>query len=290
MFGALRGCQWPTLAIRRFLLYEVFLHEVGHLQHIKERPRQSRRRFAHEARADEFAKAWREQLWSERFDHPDPVHNRPSEEELELVNRHWREAHGEYRKALDCEARGNIELASVHYWKAAQIYDAHPLALEALGIFTYYQVKSSVRALGLLRKALKFDPALHDANLFLGLAHAERNEESEARRYLERAVRLSSRSAATLSVYARVLIDWGYYDEAQEMFRKALKKVRKCPFVLHNYKRFLTHEKNPHRNENVATHRSLFEEGDLTISGDRITTYSRGLTVVFWHEMGTDKK
>ena len=31
MFGAKRGTQWPELAIRRFLLYDVLLHEIGHL-------------------------------------------------------------------------------------------------------------------------------------------------------------------------------------------------------------------------------------------------------------------
>ena len=31
-FGAVRGCQWPILAVRRFMLYDVLLHELGHLQ------------------------------------------------------------------------------------------------------------------------------------------------------------------------------------------------------------------------------------------------------------------
>jgi hypothetical protein len=31
-FGARRGEKWPALAIRRFMLYNVFLHELGHLQ------------------------------------------------------------------------------------------------------------------------------------------------------------------------------------------------------------------------------------------------------------------
>jgi|SRR5579862_1723338 len=30
-FGAVRGMQWPRVAVRRFLLYDVFLHELGHL-------------------------------------------------------------------------------------------------------------------------------------------------------------------------------------------------------------------------------------------------------------------
>src|SRR5438128_2247460 len=31
-FGARRGAQWPKLAVRRYVLYDVFLHELGHLQ------------------------------------------------------------------------------------------------------------------------------------------------------------------------------------------------------------------------------------------------------------------
>ena len=31
-FGAQRGAQWPATAVKRFLLYDVFLHELGHLQ------------------------------------------------------------------------------------------------------------------------------------------------------------------------------------------------------------------------------------------------------------------
>jgi hypothetical protein len=44
-FGARRGAQWPTLAIRRLLLFEVFLHELGHLQIIDEKARSQRLKF-----------------------------------------------------------------------------------------------------------------------------------------------------------------------------------------------------------------------------------------------------
>ena len=35
-FGARRGQKWPVLAVRRFMLYDVFLHELGHMQLIDE--------------------------------------------------------------------------------------------------------------------------------------------------------------------------------------------------------------------------------------------------------------
>ncbi len=81
-FGALRGRQWPRLAVRRYLLYNTFLHELGHLQIVDPAAKRLRRRFASETLAQEFANRWRRALWAEHFDHPDPVHNPPRSEEL----------------------------------------------------------------------------------------------------------------------------------------------------------------------------------------------------------------
>lgn len=81
-FGAHWGRQWPKLAVRRFMLYDVFLHELGHIQvHDLRRP-SKRLRFYDERLAQEFANSWRRRLWSSRFDHPDPVHNPPGLAEL----------------------------------------------------------------------------------------------------------------------------------------------------------------------------------------------------------------
>lgn len=85
LFGARRGSQWPLLAIRRFLLYEVFLHELGHLQVIDEQAKTQRRKFAMETRAEEFARQWCKRLWLKPFAHPDPVHNPPTAEELAVT-------------------------------------------------------------------------------------------------------------------------------------------------------------------------------------------------------------
>ena len=81
-FGAKRGQQWPELAVRRFLLYDVLLHEIGHLQIINAESSDFRRKFADETRAQEFADAWRKKLWKEYFEHPDLVHNCPTAVEL----------------------------------------------------------------------------------------------------------------------------------------------------------------------------------------------------------------
>ena len=81
LFGATRGYQWPRLAVRRFMLYSVFLHELGHLQIINPGAK-GRLHKAQERKADEFAIDWRKKLWLEKFNHPDPVHNPPTEEEI----------------------------------------------------------------------------------------------------------------------------------------------------------------------------------------------------------------
>ena len=88
-FGAIRGCQWPPLAVRRLMLYQVLLHEVGHLQLVNARARSNRRRFADETLAQEFAEYWCRELWSQPFDHPDPVHNPASPRERQTVRDQW---------------------------------------------------------------------------------------------------------------------------------------------------------------------------------------------------------
>jgi hypothetical protein len=81
-FGAKRAQKWPALAIRRFMLYDVLLHEIGHLQIIDQDRRSSRLRFAREKLAQAFAMRWCKNLWSAQFPHDDPVHNAPCPEEL----------------------------------------------------------------------------------------------------------------------------------------------------------------------------------------------------------------
>jgi hypothetical protein len=90
-YGAIRAKQWPHLAVRRFLLYNTFLHELGHMQIILPKAKTKRRKFAGERKADEFAKYWRKKLWkklwAKPFDHPDPVHNPPTIDELLLAEK-----------------------------------------------------------------------------------------------------------------------------------------------------------------------------------------------------------
>lgn len=86
LFGAVRGKQWPELAVRRFLLYDVLLHELGHLRMVILNRASGRRACSRETRAEQFADYWRKRLWSEHLDHPDPVHNPPSPAESSTLS------------------------------------------------------------------------------------------------------------------------------------------------------------------------------------------------------------
>lgn len=80
-FGATFGRQWPELAVRRFLLYYVLLHELAHLQKLPGGGNPGERM------AREFAHYWREQLWSYPFDDSkDPVHLPPPLKEQQPAN------------------------------------------------------------------------------------------------------------------------------------------------------------------------------------------------------------
>lgn len=84
-FGAPARGQWPPLAVRRFLLYDVLLHELGHLQCVRPGGRSWRRRFAGETLAQRFADDLRHELWSRSFDHRDPTHDPPGDRELAFL-------------------------------------------------------------------------------------------------------------------------------------------------------------------------------------------------------------
>jgi hypothetical protein len=84
-FGAPTRGQWPPWSVRRFLLYDVLLHELGHLQLVRPAGRSWRRRYADERLADEFARDLRRDLFAHHLEHPDPIHNSPTPLEQELL-------------------------------------------------------------------------------------------------------------------------------------------------------------------------------------------------------------
>ena len=171
LFGALRGTQWPPLAIRRFMLYDVFLHELGHLQVIHPENSNLRRKFAREVCAQDFADTWRENLWAEEFPGDDLAHNPPSDEELADTTTHWPKAHAEYRRGLAALRRNEPERAFKHFTAAIEMYKYHSPAMEALS--THFilgwgiaRTKDSTRiAVDLCKRALRIDPGLVVAQL-----------------------------------------------------------------------------------------------------------------------------
>ena len=83
--GAPARGQWPPWAVRRYLLYNTLLHELGHIQVADPTARRNNRRYASETRAQEFANEIRGRLYAQPFDHVDVVHNPPGDDELSFI-------------------------------------------------------------------------------------------------------------------------------------------------------------------------------------------------------------
>ncbi|MGN6110768.1 MAG: DUF2750 domain-containing protein [Kofleriaceae bacterium] len=114
-FGAPKQGQWPPWAVRRFLLYDVLLHEIGHLQIVDPKASRVKRKFASETRAQELADELRRTLYSEPFDHPDPIHNAPTPGELATLDV-WHRLDKAQRAslanaALDRQGTGDADLS-----------------------------------------------------------------------------------------------------------------------------------------------------------------------------------
>ena len=131
-FGALRGSQWPILAVRRFMLYHVLLKQIGHLQEIDPRAKNPNRRFASETKAQEFANYWRQILWSFPYEHQDKVHDPPSPEEIEMLRMGWTQSNLAFKKGLDLENVGKSEQALNFYSQAVSLYPNHEQAVSRL--------------------------------------------------------------------------------------------------------------------------------------------------------------
>jgi len=174
-YGAVKGAQWPTLAVRRYQLYYTFLHELGHLQVILPDKSDPLRKYAGETKTHLFTNQWRKKLWAEKFDHPDPVHNPPSKEELRLLKRGWVKAHFLYKKGLNIDHSKDTEKAMSYYRQAIEIYPNHTQALERIGVLTYEQNETTANTEALkkaeawLKHALSIDPLLPDAGKYLEL-------------------------------------------------------------------------------------------------------------------------
>jgi tetratricopeptide (TPR) repeat protein len=261
------------------MLYDVFLHELGHIQVVDKKAKTIRRRFASETRAQEFAEHWCRELWSRPFDHPDPVHSPPSPEEIETLSDGWLAANSDYKKGLLCEKAKRYEEAIRLLTRAVERYPGHSMALERLGVLTYSGMgttQSTASSIVLLGTAVRLDPTLFDANLFLGLALAREDREAEARRCFERAILLDSHPPIALSMYADSMADWGYFAEAEALFQKAIKRDKECALAIRDYGRTLLRDHNPEAENNLGRAIGLFERAVAVDPGDAESHYRLG--------------
>jgi hypothetical protein len=242
MYGAVAGTQWPSLAVRRFMLYDVLLHEIGHLHVVDGRARSVRRKFADETIAQDLANQWREELWSTHFDHADPVHNPPTADETAALSR-WGEAHAAYRRGIAAEG----DAARQHHERAVELYPAHSHALTELSQLVVLQAMHQLRqpnprdarqqAVELLARALHTDRTCPRANLWMGwnCGHLDRYE--DARRHLACAMRQMAFTAKALSSWGGAHADWGFLAEAERFFEKSLAVEPENASALRGYAR-----------------------------------------------------
>jgi tetratricopeptide (TPR) repeat protein len=251
IYGASSRGQWPTLAIRRFLLYHTFLHELGHLQIILPHSTNPKRKFADETKSNQFAIYWRQQLWSEPFDHPDPVHNPPSEEEIQSVRTGWQEANLAYRKGWVLHRADHRDEAIKHYRKCLKLYPDHALALQHLGWLSFGHNQLD-EAVNLLTRSVRLDPLLEDAWLYLGVTLSWLNQRDDAKQAFERAIELDP-SGISRSQYARELSKWGCSKEAILHFEGSLKNrfSRKDDVTHREYARHLLFRASSDRTRNT---------------------------------------
>ncbi len=230
-FGALAGRNWPASAVRRFMLYGVFLQELGHLQVLRPDAASSRHHYASAAHASAFARERREQLWSSPCGHADVAHRPASKEETRELRGGWVDAEEEFNAGQEFERGGDAHAAHAAYRRAVRLYPHHARSLEALGRLTYggvdVEVKSErfERASQYLERALEIDPAAPDANLYMALVISRTEKPAAARRAFDRVVAADPCGTIAMTGHAEHLSQRGYGDEAEVLFEKVLEKT-----------------------------------------------------------------
>jgi len=227
-FGAQRGRQWPFLAVRRFMLYDVLLHELGHLQRL---PRRSRRhgRVPGEPMAREFADYWRRRLWAQPFDHPDPVHNPPSGDPLRLYTTHQMED-GRFSEVIEYLLKyPHLALASWH----RRIADA------------YFESGRYAQAEQHYQEAWDLEPGDFQHPAGVGRCRVMECHYREAVAPLEAALELKDDESDVYWQLGRALWRSGDQTRAELVFRKGLALADDCVALNRGYAEMLRLQSRP---------------------------------------------
>ncbi|WP_406698129.1 tetratricopeptide repeat protein [Singulisphaera sp. Ch08] len=283
-FGAIPRCQWPTLAIRRFFLYDVLLHELGHLQVIDAKAKSLRRKFAKETRAQEFAEHWCRELWSRPFDHADPVHNQPNAEEIKALRAGWALSWGEFKRGRIADKTRQYDEAFRHYERAVAHYPANAMALEQLGLHHYFWHEQTLhrsleQAVAILTEAVRLDPALPKAQLILAMSLSKLEREDEARRCFERAIQIDPYHSFALSKYGESLADWEYYSEARKVFERTLRRDPQSIQAIRGYACCLANDPDSKPNDTTRA-LDLFQKAVAIAPHNADARYRLGLALL----------
>jgi tetratricopeptide (TPR) repeat protein len=243
------------------MLYDVLLHEIGHLQAVGDRAPDDRRAFARERGAQDFAEAWREELWSHPFEHGDPVHNPPSAEEAASLAR-W----GASESAYEQGRAASKESARPHFERAVELFPSHALALTELarclifeGLREEREDELNAAAAELLQRALRVHPTWWDAHARLALVSGRLGRYEDARRSMARASRYARFAPSALSAFADAHADWGFFAESQRLFEKSLRVRPGHARTLCDYARAIW-DLAPETPETTARALRLFEQ------------------------------
>ena len=132
------------------------------MQVVNDAAKSNRRRYASETPAQDFAEHRCRELWSQPFDHPDPVDRPPSPDEMEVLRDGWRPAHRAYEHGPLYEKAQRYEEAVLHFARAVESDPGHAMALERLGVAAYGgrgTTQCHLRSIELLSSAVRLDPS-----------------------------------------------------------------------------------------------------------------------------------